>query len=151
MERSVKKLTKTDLEAVKDLFLKSFGRHPWQDDWSDLHQLDLYMKDLMENPNSLDYGLYEEERLIGIALGWLIHWWEGTEYQIQELCIDPDHPESCLGSEFLMQIEQQASADKIRYLLIPGTKAGKISSFYHKRGYEPLKDHVLYSKCTEEA
>ena len=41
----------------------------------------------MGNENSLSFGVYQDEVLIGIALGRLKSWYEGTEYWIDEFGI----------------------------------------------------------------
>ena len=75
---------------IKALFVSVFTNAPWNDDWSDETQLDLYINDLIGQSNSLTYGLYENDELIGISLGFIKHWFRGTEYNIDELCIRTD-------------------------------------------------------------
>lgn len=59
----------TDFDKVKSLFLSVFSKEPWNDKWDDLNQLDMYIKELTTAFNSLSYGLYDDEKLLGIALG----------------------------------------------------------------------------------
>lgn len=47
-----------------ELFLGVFTIEPWNDDWSDQEQLNLYLKDLIGQSNSLIYGLIERSRII---------------------------------------------------------------------------------------
>ena len=42
----LKKLSINDKEAIKELFTGVFTGEPWNDDWSDGEQLDLYIEDL---------------------------------------------------------------------------------------------------------
>ncbi len=84
----LKKLSIDDKEAIKAVFVGVFTKEPWCDDWSDQEQLDLYICDLVGQSYSLTYGLYDEtEELIGVSLGYIKHWYTGTEYIINELCI----------------------------------------------------------------
>ena len=87
-------------ESIKDLFVSVFTNDPWYDDWSDPQQLDLYIMDLIGQSNCLTYGLYESDELIGISLGFIKHWFTGTEYVIDELCIRRDKQGSGAGTFF---------------------------------------------------
>ena len=83
----LKKLTAADRPAIRSLFLDVFSNAPWNDDWSDEAQLNAYLDDLTGNRNSLSLGFFDGERLIGLALGNIRHWFRGTEYYIDELCV----------------------------------------------------------------
>lgn len=61
------------VDAVKNLFVSVFTKEPWNDDWSNENQLQLYIHDLMGQHNSLTFGLYEESELIGISMGHIRH------------------------------------------------------------------------------
>ena len=83
----LKELSIKDINEIKQLFYDIFTREPWNDDWSNETQLHEYISDLIGNRNSLSFGLYEENELIGLSLGSVIHWCTGTEYYIFEFCI----------------------------------------------------------------
>lgn len=42
-------------ESIKELFISVFTDDPWNDDWSDDRQLDLYISDLIAQDISLTY------------------------------------------------------------------------------------------------
>ena len=85
-----KRIGMNEIEAIKELFTSVFTIEPWNDDWSNKEQLDLYLSDLVGQSNSLAYGLFEDEKLIGVSMGHIRHWYSGTEYYIDELCIQTD-------------------------------------------------------------
>ena len=60
----LKKLSINDKEAIKELFTGVFTGEPWNDDWSDGEQLDLYIEDLCGQGYSLTFGLYDGGELI---------------------------------------------------------------------------------------
>ena len=88
MMYTLKRLGPDDREEIKAVFVSVFTKEPWCDDWSDKEQLDLYIQDLIGQSYSLTYGLFDDaDELIGISLGYIKHWYSGTEYIINELCI----------------------------------------------------------------
>lgn len=86
----VRELNINQIEEIKSLFAEIFTNEPWNDDWSDTVQLHAYIMDLIGNQNSLSLGLYDDNQLIGLSLGNIIHWCTGTEYYIFEFCIKTD-------------------------------------------------------------
>lgn len=64
------------------------------------------MSDLVGQSNSLAYGLFEDEKLIGVSMGHIRHWHSGTEYYIDELCIQTDRQVNGIGTYFLKEIEK---------------------------------------------
>ena len=102
----LKELCFSDMEMVKELFLSVFSQEPWNDDWSDEEQLDCYIGDLLGHPRALCFGLFDQEKLIGLSLGYIRYWYEGTEYRIEELCIARNYQGRGIGQDFLRRIEK---------------------------------------------
>ena len=101
---NIELLTSEKIEEVKTAMYRIFSAPPWNDQWTD-HQLHLYVQELMENNNSLSLGFRKESQLIGISLGRIKHWYEGTEYWIDEFGLLPQYQKLGLGSRFLEEIE----------------------------------------------
>lgn len=76
----VRELDLGDLDRVQDMLTAIFSREPWNDHWEDREQLRRYVLELMGAPNSLSLGFFSGNALIGLSLGRVKHWWEGTEY-----------------------------------------------------------------------
>ena len=55
----LKRLSIKDKAAITDVFISVFTKEPWNDDWSDKVQLDMYINDLIGQGYSLTYGLYD--------------------------------------------------------------------------------------------
>ena len=93
-------------EQVKEAFLSVFTSDPWYDDWSDREQLDMYLIDLMGQNYSLAFGLFESDELVGASLGYIKHWYTGTEYLIDELFIVKERQGKGIGTYFLDEISR---------------------------------------------
>ena len=76
----LKRLSIDDKELIKDVFVSVFTKEPWNDDWSDTNQLDMYINDLVGQGYSLTFGLFDDNQPIGISMGYIKHWYTGTEY-----------------------------------------------------------------------
>ena len=138
----------TEISEVRKLFLSVFTVSPWFDDWSDEEQLDLYLNDLMGQNNSLTYGLFEDGVLMGVSMGHIRHWYTGTEYYIDELCIRTEKQGKGIGTYFLKEIEKGISEIGLTQIFLQTEKDVPAYEFYLKNGFEELNGHVSLAKKT---
>ncbi|MGQ7461308.1 GNAT family N-acetyltransferase [Streptococcus suis] len=145
----LKELTLANLEMVKQLFLSVFSQEPWNDDWSDEEQLDRYIGDLLAHSRALCFGLFDQGKLLGLSLGYIRYWYEGTEYRIEELCISRDYQGQGHGASFLADIEKQLADRKIVHILLQTERNLSAYSFYQKYGFRVLEEDVTMVKKVE--
>ena len=72
----VREICLAHVKEISQLFNEIFSREPWNDEWNE-EDLSIYMHDLVGNRLSLSIGLYDGDRLIGIALGRIKHLYNG--------------------------------------------------------------------------
>ncbi len=141
-----RKLEPDSLEMVKELFAGVFTAEPWNDDWSDQNQLHLYMVDLMGQPGSLTFGLFEGESLVGVSMGRIRHWYTGTEYYIDEFCIRTDRQGKGLGGLLLQRIEEAMGEMGLHHIFLQTSADAPAYRFYLQHGFSELKGHVSFAK-----
>ncbi|MBY4975480.1 N-acetyltransferase [Streptococcus suis] len=142
----LKELAVADIEMVKQLFLSVFSQEPWNDDWSDEEQLDCYIGDLLGHSRALCFGLFDQEKLISLSLGYIRYWYEGTEYRIEELCISRHYQGRGIGQDFLKRIEEQLERRQIVHILLQTERHLPAFSFYIKCGFRSLEEDVTMVK-----
>ena len=142
----LKQLSIDDKEAIKDLFISVFTGEPWNDDWSDSKQLDQYIEDLCGQGYSLAFRLYDDGELIGLSMGYIKHWYTGTEYIINELCIKTDRQGSGAGSFFLTQIEKAIKEMGLKQIFLLTDRDVPAYHFYKKNGYAEVSSLVPFAK-----
>ena len=143
---NLRRLSIDDKEAIKVLFMGVFTREPWNDDWSDSKQLDLYIEDLCGQSCSLTYGLYDGNELIGLSMGYVKHWYTGTEYMINELCIKTDRQGGGAGTFFLTQIEENIKEMGIKQIFLLTDRDVPAYNFYKKNSYVEVSNLVPFAK-----
>ena len=144
---TLRRLGPDDLEAIKAVFVSVFTKEPWCDDWSDRKQLDLYIRDLTCQGYSLAYGLYDDtDELIGISLGYIKHWYSGTEYIINELCIRTDRQGAGAGTFFIREIEKAIRVMGLKQIFLLTDSNVPAYEFYRKNGFVESKTSVAFSK-----
>lgn len=141
-----RKIGINETEIIKDLFTSVFTIEPWNDDWSNQEQLNLYLLDLIGQNNSLTYGLFENDKLIGVSMGHIKHWHSGTEYYIEELCIQTEKQGKGIGTFFLKEIENAVKEIGLVQIFLQTENNVPAYSFYKKNGFCELKEHVSFVK-----
>ena len=132
---NLKRLTIKDKEIITEVFTSVFTKEPWNDDWSNTNQLDMYINDLVGQGYSLTYGLFDDNELIGISLGYVKHWYSGTEYIINEFCIKTDRQGAGAGSFFIAEIEKAIKELGIKQIFLLTDSNVPAYKFYKKNGF----------------
>lgn len=145
MQTSVLKIS--EFEEMKELFLDVFSNEPWFDKWEDKKQVDMYLKELTDNKNSLSLALFDErEQLIGGSLGYVFNWWEGREYFIKEFFISREKQNQGIGSIFLAQITDLIKVEGIKHVWLATEKTVPAYYFYQKNGFTERTNSVFLMK-----
>lgn len=142
----IRKLGVENIEMVKEMMLAIFSAEPWNDVWTD-EQLQQYVYELICGENSLCFGAYKDGAPVGIALGRIKSWYEGTEYWIEEFGILPARQERGLGSEFMEAVEKELTAYGIAYIVLLTERNVPAYHFYKKNGFEEKKENVFFAKA----
>ncbi|MBD5136579.1 MAG: GNAT family N-acetyltransferase [Lachnospiraceae bacterium] len=142
----IKELNIDYIEEIKSLFCDIFTNEPWNDDWSDASQLHEYILDLIGNRNSLTLGIYEDNKLIGLSMGSIMHWWIGTEYYIYEFCVKADKQRQGVGTEFLKCVEEYVKRLNVTHIFLQTERTVPAYEFYKKNGFVELNEHVSLFK-----
>ncbi|MDO5520355.1 MAG: GNAT family N-acetyltransferase [bacterium] len=144
----LRELSIKEIDQIKSFFTNVFTNEPWNDDWSDGEQLHSYIMDLIGNRNSLVLALFEEEQMVGLTMGNIKHWYTGTEYYIDELCIKREEQGKGLGTQFLRVIEEYLVSKGVSQIFLQTERTMPAYEFYKKNGFCELNDHVsFYKEC----
>ena len=146
MKYCFKQLDESAASIIKELFVSVFSAEPWNDDWSNENQLDLYIHDLISQNNSLTFGLYEGTELIGISMGHIKHWYTGTEYYIDELCVSTSQQGKGVGTLFVSEIEKACKELGLTHIFLLTEKNVPAFTFYKKQQFYELKHSVAFAK-----
>lgn len=134
-------------KEMKGLFSDVFSSSPWFDKWDDEYQLDLYLKDLTDNSNSLSLLLFDDEdNIIGGSLGYVFNWWQGKEYFIKEFFISREKQNQGIGQLFLTQINDILADQNIKHITLATEKTVPAYHFYQKNGFSEMTDSVFLVK-----
>ena len=142
----LRKLTVADREIITELFRDVFTNEPWNDDWSNEDQLYAYITDLTGQSYSLTFGFFDEDQLVALSMGYIKHWYSGTEYYLDELCVARHLQGKGIGSRFLEAVEAWLSENGIRQIFLQTEHNVPAYQFYLNHGFHELQGHVSFAK-----
>lgn len=134
------------LPEVAELYRSAFKGEPWNDDWSDDAQLSEYIKEISGAYNALNFGLLIDGKLVAVSVGMIRHWWEGTNYNIEELCVSPELQGQGVGSRFMKMIEDDIRNRGLSGIFLQTDSDKPAYKFYKKNGFGELDKHVSFYK-----
>ena len=134
------------LNEMAALYKAAFSGEPWNDNWSDENQLLEYVKEKAGGFHAINYGLLMDDELVAISLGQITHWWEGTNYCLDELCVSPDCQGNGTGSRFMKMIEEDLKTRNIHGIFLQTDSDKPAYNFYHKNGFKDLAKHISLFK-----
>lgn len=139
-------LDETYISQMAELYKRSFAGEPWNDDWSDKKQLLEYMAEISGGYHALNFGLVMDGELVALSVGEIRHWWEGTNYNIEEFCVEPKLQGQGIGSCFMEMIEAEVKGRGLAGIFLQTDSDKPAFSFYHKNGFFNLDTHVSLYK-----
>ena len=149
MKEELIRLDESYLPEIAQMYRAAFAGDPWNDDWSDEAQLIEYIRDVSCYFKGLNYGLLIDGKLSAVALGSIRHWWEGTNYDLEELCVDTSLQGLGIGSRFMKLVEQDIKSMGLAGIFLQTDNDMPAYKFYKKNGYRELTEHVSFYKSVK--
>lgn len=146
MELKVIKLTEKYLEESVDLFIDTFSREPWNDEYDSRQQVKDFFINHMRNNYFLGYIGLIDEKVVALSLGMKKPWIAGMEYYIDEFCISYDFQGKGIGSSFLKGIEELLIDEKVEGMILNTERDYPSCNFYEKNGFKILGNLVVLGK-----
>ena len=138
------------LAEMAQLYKMSFAGEPWNDDWSDPVQLSEYIKEISGGYGALNFGLLIDGKLAVMSLGMIRHWWQGTNYNIEGLCVNPELQGRGIGTRFMGLIEKEIKEKGLCGIFLQTDNDKPSYRFYLKNGFKELDSHVSFYKRVKE-
>lgn len=79
-------------------------------------------------------------------MGHIKHWYSGTEYYIDELCIDTAKQGQGIGTFFMNSIEKACRELELTHIFLLTEDNVPAFEFYKKNGFYKLENNVAFSK-----
>ena len=96
---------------------------------------------------SLTYGLYDgPDELIGVSMGYVKHWYKGTEYFIEELCIRNDYQGKGYGRLLFELIGEKLKEHNLNTIFLMTDRNQPAYRFYQRLEFRELPELTSFYK-----
>lgn len=146
MELKVTKLSKEYLEQCVDLFIDTFSREPWNDEYDSRQQVKDFFINHMKNNYFLGYIGLIDNKVAALSIGMKKPWICGLEYYIDEFCVSHDFQGKGVGSLFLKNVEELLSDENVEGMILNTEREYPSYKFYIKNGFKVLGDLIVLGK-----
>lgn len=106
----------------------------------------MVVSDIAAPFNSLALGLFLNDDLIGISLGRIMHFYDGTQYRIDEFCIKTNYQGNGFGSNFFNLMNSYLKRNGISTIILTTERNYPAYSFYLKNKFMGAKSNVMFFK-----
>lgn len=146
MELKVIKLSEEYLEECVDLFIYTFSREPWNDEYDSRQQVKDFFINHIKNNYFLGYIGLIDKKVVALSVGMKKPWINGMEYYIDEFCIGYDFQGKGIGSLFLKGIEVLLADENVEGMILNTERDYPACKFYEKNGFRVLGNLIVLGK-----
>lgn len=142
----LKKICKDDIEELVDIYINTFSKEPWYDEFNDRNLVVKFFNNHLNNNYFIGYILLLDNNIIGMSLGMKKPWENGMEYYIDQFLINYEYQNKGYGKYFLKEIEKDLKKLKINGILLNTERDFLSYDFYIKNGFSDFKDLSVLGK-----
>lgn len=140
------KLEEYMIDECVDLYMDTFSKEPWNDEYESRQQVVDFFMNHFNNNYFLGYVAIMDKKIIALSIGMKKPWINGMEYYIDEFCVSDLMQGQGVGSEFLKEIEKINEADGMDGMILNTEKGYPSYNFYVKNGFRSINDLIVLGK-----
>lgn len=142
----VVKMERNMIDECVDLYMNTFSKEPWYDEYESRDQVVKYFENYFNNNYFCGYAGIVNKKIAAISIGMKKPWIKGMEYYIDEFCVDYNMQGNGIGSVFIKEIELDIVKEGMNGMILNTEKSFPSYSFYKKNGFEDIDDLVVLGK-----
>jgi ribosomal protein S18 acetylase RimI-like enzyme len=146
MNLSIRKITMQDLDAIKEIFIRTYSIEPWSETW-DNEILQERLSDFINNTMGLNFCAYNEDgNIVGVMFGRRMYWIRSKEYYVEEFFIDPKIQRQGIGTFMVDKVSEKIKEDGYGCMILNTEKDYPSEKFYLKNGFHQKVSNIFMYK-----
>lgn len=137
-----KEMTDDTLRDAAKLFTESFNSPPWNDQWKEEIAF-ARLSAMAHAERAFGLCMYDKGRLLGIVLGHLEEYDDGTEFLLKEFAVDNESRGKGLGTIMMEEVKNRLKAQNTRRIVLVTIADDQTTSFYQQQGFEEDRKAVV--------
>jgi aminoglycoside 6'-N-acetyltransferase I len=142
----VVKMERQMIDECVDLFINTFSKEPWNDEYESRNQVVTFFENHMRNTYFCGYVGLLNDKIVALSVGMQKPWIKGMEYYIDEFCVSYELQGKGIGSSFLVEIEKDINQAGMNAIILNTEKDFPSEKFYVRNGFEVLSKLIVLAK-----
>lgn len=138
-----------DLQFCAKLFIDTFSRPPWQDQWKDEDHACRYLRDFIDAPGFIGFVAEQAGLPVAFCIGNLRHWWQGDEFFVQEFFVIPSHQGKGIGQGLMGFTKKTLSERGVNALCLLTSRGSPAERFYRQNGLNEIPGMMFMAGPTK--
>ena len=144
----IRNAARDDLDAITAVFIQCFNDAPWNDGWS-FDAARERLAGILEARHFRGAVAVADGKVVGLLLGQKERWVDAFHFNLQEMCVLPDHQRSGVGRALLRHLTSQVRGEGTKKIyLITGPDTGA-AAFYSVHGYYVSRGRIVMASSLE--
>ena len=127
-----------DLDALSDLYMRSFNAPPWNDSWT-YESAKKRTSELLSHPRFVGFIALEGSAASALAMGYLDSWTHGDQFRLVEMCVDPNRQRTGIGHQLLERLASALVHEGVSQICLEMRTDGPAENFFAQCDFTPLK------------
>lgn len=138
-----------DCVAIAAVIGDAFSGPPWNEDWSDEARLLQYVGEGLEGSNALAFALADGQEFAAVVMGHVRHWYNRTEYIIEDVAVRRVQQGCGLGTTLMTQVLLASRELGVDEVGLRTRRDAAAYNFYQKLGFSEQEKDVYFAKRIE--
>lgn len=141
----IRRFQDNDLPQCIDIFVNSFRQDPWNEMWA-YQTAQNYLVNSVASPGFVGIVACDNDRITGMLFGRKRQWWDGYEFHIEEMCVNPDVQGLGIGTKLLNYVMKNVVDTSTKRIKLWTHSSSLAYKFYENRGFMVVSSIVFMKK-----
>lgn len=141
----IKPVTKENLEACANVYIKAYSHAPWNYDWK-LDAAINYLNEYISSEQFIGFVIFDDGDIAGALLAHTRTWWTNNQLYIDEFFISPASQKKGFGKLLLNHAEEYARNNDLGVITLLTNKYMPVMKFYDSNNFIHAQPFVMLFK-----
>lgn len=127
-------LTPDHLSVCASLYVEVFASSPWNEAWT-LSSAERRLRQTYGTPEFIGIGYFEEDCLLGFALGYCEDWLDNKIFYLKEMCVQSKLQGKGLGKIVLQRLKEHLKTLQVEKMYLLTMLDSPAQQFYLKQHF----------------
>lgn len=135
-------MTREDLDKIVELYVGAFNGAPWYDKWT-VETAKKRLGQMIGCEDSLGLIAYDNNKVVGMALGNKEYYYDAVHFHFKELCVDTAIKGKGIGSKLVDEMVRRVKVDGVTDIILWTLRCSEMLGFYEKQNFKVSDELII--------